>query len=336
MTANSSERTRTEELQELTVQAERKGLASLDGADILRLGQLYRHCAAQLARQRAREGETAAVLALNQLIGRAYQQIYSAPSRSHRNMPFFTMEIPRAVRANIRAFAVAWLVLFAGAVTGGFKLTQDPDSADILVGRGWSQAVQQVAERHRTHEEVLPEDIRNVGGAMIVTNNLQVAILTFALGAFAGVGSLMFLFRTGAMLGAIGVGVAHAGRAASVDFWAFVAAHGVPEITAIVLAGAAGLRLGWAFIAPGDYSRGEAFRQAGNDAIRLVMACFLLLVWAAALEAFVSPNRGIPESFRFAISALEALALVLYFSLGGRRTEGEAQKADGSTANPSA
>jgi uncharacterized membrane protein SpoIIM required for sporulation len=125
----------------------------------------------------------------------------------------------------------------------------------------------------------------------LIVNNTQVAILAFAAGIFFGIGTLVILGYNGMVLGAVGGVLVANGETAF--FIELVAAHGVLELSAIVVGAAAGLRMGWALVDPGLRSRSDALRDAAQAAIRMVVGTVPWFIVAGIIEAFVS-RRGLP------------------------------------------
>jgi uncharacterized membrane protein SpoIIM required for sporulation len=113
----------------------------------------------------------------------------------------------------------------------------------------------------------------------------------------------------GVMIGTIGTACAVAGM--SVAFWSFVAPHGVLELPAIFIAGAAGLRLGEGLLFPGVLPRRISVARAGGDATRLVVGTVPMLIVAGLIEAFVSPT-ALPVSLKFAAAAALFVLLAAY------------------------
>lgn len=150
---------------------------------------------------------------------------------------------------------------------------------------------------------------------MIMTNNIQVTIYTFAFGAMFGVGTLFFLAYNGANFGAIIALVYNAGFGN--DLLTFVAGHGVVELSCIFIAGGAGLLIGTALIMPGDLSRADALKTNGMEAVRLMLGVALLLVVAGIIEGFISP-AAIDPRIKYSIAALTGLALYAYLIFAGR------------------
>nr|WP_279382565.1 stage II sporulation protein M [Acanthopleuribacter pedis] len=151
-----------------------------------------------------------------------------------------------------------------------------------------------------------------------IQNNIGIAFRTFAGGIFAGVGSLFFMLLNGFFIGAI---FGHLGQMPySHNLFSFVCTHGAFELTAIVLAGVAGCRIGLAVIAPGPWSRREALRQAGERTLPIVYGMTVFLVLAAAIEAFYSPFQ-INLWIKYPLAFLLWTAVFAYLGLAGRTHE---------------
>ncbi len=116
-----------------------------------------------------------------------------------------------------------------------------------------------------------------------IMNNIGIAFQTFASGVLLGLGSLFFLLFNGLMIGSVAGHLTQIGYVQT--FWPFVIGHGAFELTAITFAGAAGLKLGWALLAPGRLTRGEALRLAARRSVQLIAGVIVLLLLAAFTEA---------------------------------------------------
>ena len=150
-----------------------------------------------------------------------------------------------------------------------------------------------------------------------IRNNIGVAFQCFAGGLFAGVGSIFFLAFNGAFGGAIAGYLT--GRGLGPTFYSFIVTHAAFELTAIVLAGAAGLRIGHALLAPGRQTRVQSLVAASRQSVVLLYGITAMLVIAAAIEAFWSSASWLPSSVKYAVAALCWIAVLAYFTLQGRR-----------------
>jgi len=152
-----------------------------------------------------------------------------------------------------------------------------------------------------------------------IRHNITVSFQCFAGGLFAGVGSLFFLAYNGAFSGAIG-GYLTA-RGLSSTFFPFVATHSAFELTAIVISGAAGLKIGHAVLAPRRLSRIDSLVQASREAILLVYGVAEMLLVAAGIEAFWSSATWLPSLAKYASASICWAAVLGYFLLQGRHAD---------------
>jgi uncharacterized membrane protein SpoIIM required for sporulation len=103
------------------------------------------------------------------------------------------------------------------------------------------------------------------------------------------------------------------------QFWPFVATHSALELPALVLAGGAGLHLGWALLAPGRRSRLQALAAAAREGMPLVYGAALMDGLAACIEAFWSASALVPPALKLGAGAVLWTAMAGYFLLAGRR-----------------
>jgi hypothetical protein len=143
--------------------------------------------------------------------------------------------------------------------------------------------------------------------------------MVFAGGIFMGLLTLYMLIQNGVMLGAAAVAVAR--HHTALEFWGFVAPHGVVELPSIFIAGGAGLMLAYALVNPGEYSRRTALGMAGREAVVLILGVVAMLVIAGLTEAFFSPALISPY-LKFGVAAVNLAAEATYFITAGREEEG--------------
>lgn len=150
-----------------------------------------------------------------------------------------------------------------------------------------------------------------------IKNNIGIAFQTFSGGILLTLGTQFFLIYNGIFFGAIDAHIINIGY--QEPFYAFVAGHSSFELTGIVLSGAAGLQLGWAIIAPGNFSRKQALINAGKRAMVLVYGAILLLLLAAFVEAFWSSISSIPPNTKYWVGITNWILIIFYFTFLGRR-----------------
>jgi uncharacterized membrane protein SpoIIM required for sporulation len=298
----------------------------------------YRRLCQQLALARSRGYSPQVVERLQGLTQRGHAAFYRAPPPQWRRaLEFFLADFPRLVRAH-RGCLLASLLLFTVPLVGSFVAVQvSPELIHTL------HDPQQVAQFERMYD---PDDAerrlgRESGSDVMmfgyyIMNNVSIGLRTFASGLLFGVGSIIVLLTNGLMIGSIAGHLQAVGHGD--PFWRFVAGHAAPELTAIVLAGAAGLQLGLALLAPGRRRRVDALIDAGRIGARMCLGIFAMLVFAAFVEAFWSSIGWIPALVKYAVGATLWVIVLAWLTFGGRGAAPArpASSAAGASAQPDA
>jgi len=257
---------------------------------------------------------------LQVLMQRGHDVLYRAPPTLWRQAGRFVLaDFPSLVRAQ-RGWLWLAVVLFAGSTLAMFALvTRWPELAyAVLEPTQLAQFEQMYAPDSALVDGRGSEGNLNMFGFYIY-NNISIGFRTFASGLLAGIGAMVVLVSNGVHFGVIAAylhGLGHGPQ-----FWPFVAGHSAPELIAIVIAGAAGLQLGFALIAPGRLGRMGALRQAGRVGARLCAGVFVMLLLAAFVEAFWSAQPQVPAAVKFSIGALMWLLVLAWLGFGGRAYE---------------
>lgn len=308
-----------ERLQAILAVIGRQGCGALQAAELIEFGKLYRRAATELAFQRAHGADAARLAFLNDLVGRCYPHVYVAPHTPWPSVArFFTTDFPCAIRRHLGWILLATLAALIPAAIGFLLTWHDRTLADQILPAQLMEMLDPLAERHHTASEWASVMHSPEMMGRIITNNVQISIMAFGGGMTAGIFTLYLLIFNGLMLGVIGAAVALDGASTMLNFWAFVAPHGVFELTAIFISGGAGLLLAYAIINPGEVPRATALKRAGREALLLMLGVAAMLVLAGTVESWYSP-RNVPEADKLLVAALEATLLTAYFALAGRR-----------------
>jgi uncharacterized membrane protein SpoIIM required for sporulation len=296
---------------EALLSSQRHGALTLP--DVEALDRLYRRAAADLAQAQSFFPATDVHRFLNQLCSQAHGSIYRRPAeRLAAARSFFRTDFPRTLRDSLPFLATSAALFLGGALSGALTILWQPSSAEALIPPGIRQFVE--GGRMWT-DDLFALGPPSVLAAGIATNNLTVTIVTFATGLLAGVGTCYLLLFNGLHLGSV---LAYCAKAHLLgQLVAFIGAHGPVELSIIVIAGAAGLRLGNALVAPGDRLRRDALTQDGQRAVRLVVGCAPFLAAIAVVEGFISPGRGFPAPLKLALGLLLAALFWLYLFTSG-------------------
>lgn len=330
-----------ERLSSLLDRVERSGLRSLSADELDDLGRLYRQVTAHLSEARTARLDSETVAYLNQLASRAYARVYAGERARHLGLgQLFAVELPRTFRRRAGYIGVSFGLSVLAAMVAFAAVSSDRRWADVLTHPGADDRWAEFAHSGQPAGEYFADSARSAGGpefsAFLMSNNIRVALNAFALGVTFGLGTLVVLCVNGLMLGVFfGVG---ASADASVRFAAIVAPHGVLELSAIFIAGGAGLMLGHALVDPGDLFRRDALRIAAADAVKLAVGTVPMFVVAGLIEGMVSPQtEGLfgQDAPRVLFGLLVGAAFWLYLFFGdrlwvrGEAGQGEAQQ-DGS------
>ena len=286
-------------------------------AGAARIAQLYRQCCEHLALARERAYPVHLVARLESLTARAHQRIYRRHDyglASLRDLLLF--EIPAAVRALRWHLLVAAAVFVVPLVALGIATWLDPHLVLTMVD------AQHVREFDGMYGAEAGDHIGRTSGddwqmfGFYIVNNIGLAFQCFATGLSFGVFSLGMLAFNGAMPGAIAGFLVTRGDAER--FFSFVATHSAFELTAIVLSGACGLKLGHAMLAPGRRTRTQALLAAARATAPVMYCAFAMLVVAAAIEAFWSSSGWIAPEVKYGVAACCWTLVFGYLGLQGR------------------
>lgn len=266
-----------------------------------------------------RRGYSASLLIhLRDLVHRGHQVLYRPPRpRWRRSVEFIGADFPRLVRKCRAQVAISAALFFLPLV------------GVILVLQGWPELIHTLfdAERLAELEQMYDpasgaERIGRESGTDLVMfghyvlNNVSIGFRTFASGLLGALGPVLILMFNGTVIGAAAGHLTAIGYGG--PFWRFVVGHSAPELLGIVIAGAAGLRIGMALIAPGQRSRARALIEDGAVGARLVLGVFVMLVFAAFVEAFWSSISWMPDLVKFGAGAALWLLIGLWLWRGGR------------------
>lgn len=291
----------------LLAQTDQSGLRQLSRAELEELALLYRQVAADLSV--LRQDATARTYAehVNHLLARAHHIIYSSRKTSAGTMfRFLRDEYPAILQRQWRFVLASVLITVAWAALGAAVTRAKPEFMRHFLGPQMIATM----ERHQMWTDSIVS-VAPMESSHIMTNNLTVSFVTFAGGILFGIGTFYLLYVNGMMLGIIGEACRQYGM--SVGLWSFVAPHGALELPAILIAGGAGLRLGYGMLFPGALRWKDSVAQGGMEASRLLSGTIPMLVVAGILEGFFSPSHA-PVWLKFTVGVLLFALLVAWLS----------------------
>ncbi len=303
-----------QKLETLLDRALSRSAKALDSSELLELPRAYRSTLSALSVARETSLDKDLIGYLESLCTRAYFFIYGTRSTfQERVAQFFTRDWPRAVRSIWRETAMSAFITVI-SMFAAFMLTQsDPDwfysfmPADLAGDR--TPAASTESLRSGLYDSGDDTGL-SVFAASLFTHNARIAIFAFALGFAFCVPTVLLLAYNGCVLGAFIALYAERGLGFELGGWLLI--HGVTELFAIILAGAAGLKIGWTVISPGEATRLTAAAEAGKSASMVLAGVVVMLAIAGLLEGF--GRQLITQDFiRYLIAAASAFVWGVYF-----------------------
>jgi uncharacterized membrane protein SpoIIM required for sporulation len=308
------------ELESLIARVEAWGLGTLSAAELSRLPVLYRATLSSLSVARAISLDANVVEYLESLAARAYVCVYGAkrpPLEAARR--FVAERFPATVRALRRHLAVSAALMLLGTVTGLGLTATDPNRFYALVGEDYAQGRTPASTteelRQVLYDDKQPADLLGAFAMYLFTHNARVGMLCAALGFAAGVPVMLLLFTNGLLLGAFAA--LYQERGLGVEFWAWILPHGVTELLAVVLCGAAGLAVGESLLFPGRHTRLVNLGLRGRESGVVVLGAVLMLLLAGLVEGIF--RQTVHDVFlRLSVAGLSAVFWTVYFMRVGR------------------
>lgn len=221
---------------------------------------------------------------------------------------FFTKILPLEVYRSRRAFLVSFLVFSLSLLIGVLSSSQNPEFATIILGKQYIEMTDKNIEKD--DPMAVYKDERKLDMFFGITyNNIRVAFLAFVVGLFGSIGTILILMMNGIMVGAFQYYFYSKGYFLTSFLTIWI--HGTIEISAIIIAGAAGIILGNGLLFPKTYSRSSALQISSRRAIRILLGTVPLFIIAGLLEAFVTRLTEMPIILKVFIIA-GSLGLILF------------------------
>jgi uncharacterized membrane protein SpoIIM required for sporulation len=309
-----------DELDALTRRIAAHGLRALTAEQIGRISPLYRDVCGDLARAQAARYSGPLVDYIQGLTAASHSILYAARGRAHgagstarARAHAFLSAFPRAVRQHRTAMILATALFFVPFFAALAAALADPSFAFRVAPESMLRPLTEAYAKGFDEGREAGEGALMAG--FYVNNNVGIALRCFATGVLGGLGSAFYLVQNGLATGAI-VGYV-ASQGAGQNILTFMVGHGSIELGAIVLAGGAGIALGWSFVAPGERTRLASLQAVGRDVVIIVAGAAAMLFMAAAIEAFWSAS-SVPSIVKRGVGGFLFVLVVLYLAVLGR------------------
>jgi uncharacterized membrane protein SpoIIM required for sporulation len=283
------------------------GAKSLTPDQLRSLGAGYRSLVSDLSFVRTQGASEGLISYLNELAGRAHGVVYVSRSAKLGGVVSFVFrDFPALFRRTINYTLVAAMIFAIGWAVSATS----PEVRDMML----PGEIAKPAKGTGSDSQLSGIDPSLIS-SFIMVNNITVGIHAFAGGITAGAYTVYELAQNGLVIGAVASKAAPVLGAAR--FWSLILPHGVIELMAIFICGAAGLFIGASIVAPGNLRRVDSIRLAAGTALKLFAGAVLLFVIAGIIEGFITPS-GLPASFKLSFAGLTAIGLAFYLGLAGR------------------
>jgi uncharacterized membrane protein SpoIIM required for sporulation len=291
------------------------GVRALNREEIQALGPLYRRASSDLAYARAHATSQDLVLHLNGLVGRAHALLYEAQTSGNAARSlwnFYAYEFPMLLQRRVRYFLLSIAITLVGAGYAYWACANQPERVWVFIPPQF-KASAEVWKSGKIADQARPEM-----SSFLMVNNQQVGLIAFASGVLGGVPTAYLLLNNGEVLGAFSALMTQVHKHST--FWPGIVPHGIAELTAIFICGAAGFLMGLTLLVPGPFTRWEAFRLAGLDAIKLVLGTIPLFVFAGIIEGMFS-HLPTPVWLRYGFAGINGVMWYVYLFLPRRNPD---------------
>jgi uncharacterized membrane protein SpoIIM required for sporulation len=304
-------------LEAIITRTGRKGVSVLTETELHELTRLYPAVAVDVARARMYGMDPRTQEHINRLAVAAHGLLYRRPHVRPLAavVKFFRSAYPRLFR-KLWPYTVLATAIFLSAGLGAYTVARVrpstayvfvPGEVDLPHGKS-DVSAEDISERFRR----MPQPPMAAG---IITNNISVAISAFAFGITAGIGTCWIILFNAMMLGGFAAHFANHGL--SYPFWSFILPHGVLEIMAILVAAAAGMRMGLSLAIPGPVTRGASLRLGAREAVFLLLGTVPMFIVAGTIEGFVTPSH-LDGSIKIILGVSVGAVTLAYLLLVGR------------------
>lgn len=276
-----------------------------------RLSQLYVQITDDLSYSRTYYPNRTVRYYLNNLSQSLYLWIYKfRKDNSNSLAKFWKEELPAIMWHSRKDLLISFLIFTLSIAAGYFSCVQDPEFVNQILGNGYvSMTEDNIAKGDPL--AVYKDDDAFMMFLQITSNNIRVSLITFLFGLFIGVGTIGILIGNGVMVGAFH----HLFFRHDLGFEAIVTIlqHGALELSAIVIAGAAGIQIGRGWFFPGTFSRGKSFRYAANRGFKIMLGVIPVIILAGIIESYITRITEMNNIIRIGVIVLSFGFILFYY-----------------------
>ena len=276
-----------------------------------RLSQLYVQITDDLSYSRTYYPNRSVRYYLNNLSQSLYLWIYKYRNdKSHTVAKFWREELPSIFWHARKDLLISFLIFSLSIAAGYFSCVQDPDFVNQILGDGYVSMTQDNIAKGDPLA-VYKDDDAFMMFLQITSNNVRVSLITFLFGLFVGVGSIGILIGNGVMVGAFH----HLFFRYDLGTEAIITIlqHGALELSAIVIAGAAGIQIGRGWFFPGTFSRSKSFRYAANRGFKIMLGVIPIIILAGVIESYITRLTDVNNVVRIGVIVISFGFILFYY-----------------------
>lgn len=281
------------------------------GSDPDQLADLFIQLTDDLSYARTNYPNTKTTQYLNELAARAHQQIYkNKKEKRNRILTFWKYELPQTFKKSHKQLLISFVIFTVSFLVGSFSAAYDEDFVRIILGDSY---VNQTLENiDKGDPMAIYKSAAETSMFFAITiNNIRVSFMCFVLGALFSLGTVFFLFQNGVMLGSFQYFFYSKGLL--IQSMLVIWIHGTLEISAIIIAGSAGLTMGNSILFPGTYTRGQSFIDGSKQGMKILIGLIPVFMMAGFLESFVTRHTEMPVWLSLFIITASFIFIIGYF-----------------------
>lgn len=294
------------ELEKFSSRINKKGVKVLTSQEVKAFLHFFRVTSHHLAYARTHYPQSNVINYLNELITKCHSHVYAVKKVSPRALgKYLGYEFPALLKKYKWYLIGAVGVFTIGLIVGLLLVFYNENNSKLFLPPNILESMKQGKSGGGDWNDPLMS-------SQIMVNNITVALKAFVLGITLGIGTIYVLFFNGALLGALTAIVYMYGK--PINYWSLILPHGVIELTAIFISGAAGLLVAKNILLPGEYSRWHGLINGAKSAVSLLFGVIVMLIVAGIIEGFFTPMK-IPATSKLFFAAITAIVLIVYFSI---------------------
>lgn len=248
---------------------------------------------------------------LNDLTLKLHNEVYKEKHENWRRIiTFWTREVPEIIWRERRSLLISLFIFLIAVAIGVFSTIHDDSFIRLIMGDEYVDMTLNNIKNGKPMD-VYATDLEASSFAGIMFNNVGVSFLAFAFGIFTSIAVGYFLFTNGVMIGSFFAFLYSQGVLD--QSWSAIMLHGTLELSAIVIAGGAGIAFGNGWLFPGSYSRITALKQSAKRGLKIVIGTIPVFVLAAFIEGFFTRHFEWPASVKYLIIGVSALFVIFYY-----------------------